>query len=202
MIKKLFDNCRKPKGKFGTLMVKTMNIGHKPISVWGMSHMGLKTADHVLDIGCGGGGNIQRMLSICSDGKVDGVDYSPASVDASRNTNTSELGKRCTIKEGNVLSLPFEDNTYDIVTAFETIYFWPDIRHSFSEVYRVLKDNGRFGIVCELGNPDKTFWTKVVDMNIYSTDDISAHLEAVGFSVKSVNRKRDWYCVLAEKTAP
>ena len=34
------------------------------------------------------------------------------------------------VMEGNVINLPFEDNTFDIVTAFETIYFWPDIEKS------------------------------------------------------------------------
>lgn len=35
--------------------------------------------------------------------------------------------------------LPFANETFDLATAFETIYFWSDIDQSFSQIYRVLK---------------------------------------------------------------
>jgi len=57
---------------------------------------------------------------------------------------------RCKVVEGSVAELPFGKDTFDMVTAFETIYFWPDIEHCFNEVKRVLKDGGVFAI----GNED------------------------------------------------
>ena len=56
---------------------------------------------------------------------------------------------RCKVVEGAVAELPFGKDTFDMVTAFETIYFWPDIEHCFNEVKRVLKDGGVFAIVNE-----------------------------------------------------
>ncbi len=54
------------------------------------------------------------------------------------------LGSRCFIEQGNVMELPYETGKFDLVTAFETVYFWPDLKQSFSEVYRVLKPGGMF----------------------------------------------------------
>jgi len=48
------------------------------------------------------------------------------------------------VLEASVSSLPFKDNTFVMATAFETVYFWPDIEKSFAEVKRVLVPGGKF----------------------------------------------------------
>ena len=53
---------------------------------------------------------------------------------------------KTTIAIGLWISLP---GSFDVVTAFETIYFWPDIEHCFNEVKKVLKPGGQFVIVNE-----------------------------------------------------
>ena len=46
--------------------------------------------------------------------------------------------------EGSAAALPFEEGVFDLVTAFETVYFWPDIEECFRGVRRTLKAGGRF----------------------------------------------------------
>lgn len=77
-------------------------------------------------MGCGGGANIAVMLKNNPESIVDGLDYSVESVAFSKKTNAPYIGKRCTIQQGDVSSLPYADSSLDYVTAFETIYFWPD----------------------------------------------------------------------------
>ncbi len=84
---------------------------------------------------------MQRSLK----GNVTGVDYSPVSVEKSKKVNADAIDKgRCQVKEASVSTLPFKDNTFVMVTAFETVYFWPDIEKSFAEVKRVLAPGGKF----------------------------------------------------------
>ena len=83
------------------------------------------------------------------------------------------------VLEGNVAKLPFEDNTFDIVTAFETIYFWPDIEKCFGEVKRVLKPGGTFLIGMESNGSDNLimkFWKRFIDMELYTDEEISSFL--------------------------
>lgn len=144
----IFDNMRKPKGKLGQIQLKSMNKEHTPVSLWGLKHLDIKADDIILDIGCGGGININRMAKHAK--KIYGVDYSMDSVKVSREVNRQEIyGGKVEVTHGDVQSLPFDDETFDIVTAFETVYFWPNIEKCFGEVKRVLKPGGIFLIGTE-----------------------------------------------------
>lgn len=56
------ENCKKPRGLYGKIIAKMMNSGHKKVASWGLSHLEIKNNDKILDLGCGGGGNIYRLL--------------------------------------------------------------------------------------------------------------------------------------------
>lgn len=179
-----FDNMRKPKGKLGNIQLKSMNKEHTPVSLWGLKHLDISAQDTVLDIGCGGGMNINRMAK--KAGKVYGIDYSEESVKLSKEVNSREIDDGTVeVLEGNVASLPFEDETFDIVTAFETVYFWPDIEKCFGEVKRVLKPDGTFLIGMETNGSDNLimrFWQHFIDMELYDDNEIRGFLKNNGYS--------------------
>lgn len=79
-----FENTRKPVGLGGKLMVAMMNLGHSPMTRWGLRFLRLAPNAKVLDCGCGGGANKKRLLKKCPHGVVKGIDYSPASVEKAR----------------------------------------------------------------------------------------------------------------------
>ena len=112
---------------------------------------------------------------------VYGVDYSIESVKLSREVNRQEIyDGRVEVIEGNVAKLPFEDNTFDIVTAFETVYFWPDIEKCFGEVKRVLKPGGTFLIGMESNGSDNLLMKlseRLIDMTVYNDEEIKGFLQ-------------------------
>ena len=178
-----FSNMRKPEGKLGNIQLKSMNNEHTPVSLWGLKHLNISPDDVILDIGCGGGMNINRMAQGAK--KVYGVDYSIESVNLSKEVNEDLIKEgRVEVHEGNVMDLPFEDNSFDIVTAFETVYFWPDIVKSFGEVKRVLKPGGMFLIGCEANGTNNLamkFFDKVIDMTFYEDKDLVGFLKSNDF---------------------
>ena len=135
----------------------------------------------LLDCGCGGGANIRTMLKKCPNGEVKGVDYSPVSVEKAKKVNEDAiLNGHCVILQGNVADLIFAANQFDLVTAFETVYFWPDLLQSFREVHRVLKPDGTFLICNECGgdNEKDEKWTERIEgMTIYKDTELKAALE-------------------------
>jgi len=127
-----------------------MNFSHSDLTDWGLSHVTIEKDSTILDVGCGGGRTIQKMAAIATEGSVFGVDYSKGSVAASRATNASLINAgRVEIREASVSDLPFADNNFDLVTAVETQYYWPDLVNDMREILRVLKPGGTLAVVVE-----------------------------------------------------
>ena len=100
-------------------------------------------------------------------------------------TREYESQGKVEILEGNVESLPFNDDTFDIVTAFETVYFWPNIEKSFGEVKRVLKPGGIFMIGMESNGSDNLAMKisqKLIDMTVYNDDELTTFLKNNDYS--------------------
>lgn len=199
MFKQFFQNTRKPEGTLGRMMLKGMNTGHAKLAAWGFSHLTLRNHTHILDVGCGGGANIAKMLKDVSGSVVDGLDYSAESVAFSKKTNAAYLGKRCTIHQGDVSSLPYSDHSLDYVTAFETIYFWPDPDAAFKEIKRVLKSDGVLFICCESADPSNTTWTdRIEGMAVYRGEDLKKRLLKTGYQKVELHKnKKGWMCLTA-----
>ena len=200
-----FQNTCKPKGIGGKIMVHMMNTGHSSMAEWGFTHMEIQSDDVCLDIGCGGGANVRKLLEKSPYGKVTGIDYSEISVEKTRKINKAGIeSKRCEILQGDVMKLPFRDEIFDVITAFETIYFWPDIcEEAFKQVYKILKIGGTFMICNESNgeNPRDEKWTnRIQGMKIYNSEQIKNFLEDAGFTdVKVDKTKKGWICVVVKK---
>ena len=224
--KELIINARKPVGELGdklldrmnesheSLALDRMNESHESLAQWGVSHLDISKDDVILDIGCGGGVNVERFLKM-TENKVYGLDYSEIAVEKSTKLNQDAIDEgRCDVIQGSVSELPFEDNTFDIVTGFETVYFWPDFVNDCKEVRRVLKDDGIM-FICNEAIPDEEDERQkelidLLDMKIFSADDFDEYLREAGFSdiicfsksgPDSVDRElvTGWLCVIARK---
>lgn len=155
MIGKLLKNCGKPQGIGGKLILNAMNRGHAPLCDWVLNTVLWTDGAKVLDVGCGGGANIDSMFQKYPNCHIDGIDYSTKSVNVSKKTNAARLNISCEILQGNVMELPYSDNTYDIAIAMETVYFWPDVTEGFRQIFRVLKPGGKIIVACEISDPVK-----------------------------------------------
>ena len=198
-----FENTRKPTGRGGRVMVAMMNLCHRPLARWGLSHLRIAPDAAVLDCGCGGGANIRTLLKKCPGGVVKGIDYSPVSVEKAREVNRQAIREgRCAVMQGSVADMLFADDWFDMVTAFETVYFWPDLPRCFREVFRVLKSGGTFLICNECSDPVKdSKWPELINgMTVYGDTQLKDALEQAGFRDVQTRRNRmGWLCVTARK---
>jgi arsenite methyltransferase len=104
----------------------------------------INTGDYVLDIGCGAGVDLcVASLLAGEQGRVFGVDVTPAMVEkATQHANLAGLSN-ITALEGSIEQLPIDDNYIDVVISNGAINLAHSKENVFAEVYRVLKPGGQ-----------------------------------------------------------
>jgi SAM-dependent methyltransferase len=174
---------------------------------WGLSHLSIGKQDTILEIGCGGGGAVNKLAKIATNGKVYGIDFSDESVMVSRMTNKQfvQMG-RVEIQQSSVSCLPFFDNMFDLVTAVNTHYYWPDLVNDMQEILRVLKPSGKLIIIGSLyegGKDDKRNqkYAELIEIAFPSINELREIFLKVGYSEVQTFEKNNqgWMCVIGTK---
>ena len=205
LYRKFINQTRKPEGALGKMMVNGMNSGHAKMADWGMSHLPALIPSQIAELGCGGGRNAGELSKRFPLSKVSAVDYSEVSVAKAKEYNKERIDSgKMTVQQGDVSKLQFPDGSFDLATAFETIYFWPGLEKCFSEVARILKPGGVFLIVNESDGTDEASlkYEKLIEgMKCYTAEDIGSALKAAGFGKIECKHhdSKPWLAVVAHK---
>jgi ubiquinone/menaquinone biosynthesis C-methylase UbiE len=179
------------------------------VTDWGLSHISVGSGDTILDVGCGGGRTVSKLAGLAAQGKVYGLDHSEESVAASKKTNADGIANgRADIRLGSVSQLPFPDGMFDLVTAVETHFWWPDLPGDMREILRVLKPGGKLIIIAEVYKGANTKMAELCERYAPRTGmtllDIEEHRELfrnAGYSdvQVSVEQKKGWLCGVGTK---
>ncbi len=202
---KFVSQTRKPEGFLGKVMVNGMNGGHAKMADWGLSHLKTIAPEQIVEIGCGGGRNAGELLKKYPGAYVTAIDYSEVSVVKATTYNSEAIkAGRCKVQQGDVSNLTLSADSYDLATAFETIYFWPGLEKCFAEVAKVLKPGGLFMIVNESDGTDEMSlkYEKIIEgMKCHTMEEIEQALKSAGFAqVKADHHKsKPWITVIAKK---
>lgn len=201
--------CRKPRGLLGRFMLSLMNASHSKVTDWGLAHISIDKQDKILDVGCGGGRTVGKLAAVATQGKVYGVDHSQDAVDVSQKRNAAAIrAGRVEIRHGSVSQLPFSDESFDLVTAVETHFWWPDLPSGVREILRVLKPGGRLVLIAEVYKGASATVSKLAEknlprtgMNLLSLDEHREILANAGYSDIQVpaHPGKGWMCALAKK---
>ena len=205
LFKRFVSQTRKPEGTLGKVMLNGMNSGHAKMADWGFSHLPPINPSEAVDLGCGGGRNAGALLKRYPGARVTAVDYSAASVEKAKEYNRAAIAAgRCRVQQGDVSELTLPSESYDMATAFETVYFWPGLEKCFRQVARILKTGGIFMICNESDGTDAAGlkYEKIIDgMKVHTAGAIETALRKAGFSDVRTDHhpSKPWITVLAKK---
>ncbi|HEX9199584.1 MAG TPA: class I SAM-dependent methyltransferase [Acidobacteriaceae bacterium] len=201
------NQCRKPAGWFGRFVLRNMNSRHSKVTDWGLAHLTIGSA--ILDVGCGGGRTIGKLAALAPEARVYGIDHSAESVAVATRVNARAVeAGRVEVLQGSVSQLPFPGETFDLVTAVETHFFWPDLPNDVREVLRCLKPGGMFVLIAEVYRGASSATAKLVEkyaqktgMTLLTVDGHRDLFENAGFSEIQVyeESRKGWICCTGRK---
>jgi ubiquinone/menaquinone biosynthesis C-methylase UbiE len=203
----ILNQVRKPNRGVGRFFLWIMNMSHSDLTDWGLKRVLIEKAFTILDVGCGGGRTIQKLVTIATDGTVYGIDYANGSVAASR-TKNSRLIKagRVEIQKASVSQIPFPENKFDLVTAVETQYYWPDPVNDMREILRVLKPGGTLIVIAESykHGTHNALMRPVMKLLRSSNLGVDEHRElflSAGYTDVQISEehRKGWICVTGKK---
>jgi len=102
--------------------------------------LGVGAGTRVLDVGCGAGGALQVARSLGAD--VSGIDAAASLVAIAR-----ERLPGAHVEVGEMESLPFDADSFDVVTGFNSFQFAGDIVHALREARRVCRRRGSIAML-------------------------------------------------------
>jgi len=152
-------------------------VGRRRIIQWLVERICSTLSDpRILDVGCGTGANLKMLATY---GRAEGVDISPQAVDFCRERGLDS------VKLGAIEHLPYDDGSFELVTALDVIEHLDDDVAGLQEMRRVLRDDGRLLVFV----PAFMFLWGVQDdvsnhRRRYTLPGLLRAVEAAGFSVE------------------
>ncbi len=106
---------------------------------------GIKTGDHVLDLGSGAGNDCFVARAIVGEtGKVTGLDFTDAMITKAEANNLKLGYTNVEFVKGDIEEMPLPDNNFDVIVSNCVLNLVPDKNKAFAQMKRVLKSGGHF----------------------------------------------------------
>ncbi len=159
----------------------------------------LKPGEVVVDLGSGGGFDcFLASRAVGDDGKVIGIDMTPAMLSKARKNALTGNYQNTEFRLGEIEFLPIADNSVDVIISNCVINLSPDKQRVFNEALRVLAPGGRLAISdvvasCELPDDVKN------DLELYSAcvsgasliGELESYMQNAGFTDIRIEPKED-----------
>ncbi|MEO0605480.1 MAG: class I SAM-dependent methyltransferase [Myxococcota bacterium] len=134
--------------------------GEYPTNRLAVDRLELAADAVVLDVGCGTGAALRRAAERLTSGRLIGVDPVPRMLEIARERAGDVT---LDLREGSANALPLEDQSCDVVLAFDSMDHWDDVAEGLAEIRRVMRPGGRVLIVKDLGMPAATSVAQALD---------------------------------------
>ena len=142
----LMYQSKRPSGLVGLWMMKLWNRVYMPMVVWSVSQLDYRKGFHaILDVGVGNGASSKYLKMHFPNSQVLGIDISTTAIKSAE--ELSEPGLSFEVKNVEKTNLPVEE--FDLITAFQTHFHWSDLTQAFTELKRILKQDGTILLACE-----------------------------------------------------
>ena len=136
--------------------------------------------EKILEIGVGGEGGV--LLELMHNNEIHGMDVSDSAINNSR-----RLGINVIKANLDRDSIPFQEDCFDVVFAFEVFEHFANPQHALEEIWRVLKPGGIF--ICSIPSTFTHHWPRIFYAVLFELENFKEFLMINKFRVTCLN---DW----------
>ena len=179
-------------------VIDEFHIGGRQASEEFLDQLQLEERSLVLDVGCGLGGPA-RFVASRFGCLVSGIDLTQEYVDTGNVlSNWVGLDKKVILQQGSAMALPFPDGQFDAAYMMHVGMNIADKKSLFSEVFKVLKPGGIFGIydVMQVGSGEMEYpapWAASENTSaLASPQDYRTGLKEAGFNILATRERGDF----------
>jgi arsenite methyltransferase len=179
-----------PHGRLARVSAGWMNLGNTVINRQAVEALEVDAADHVLEVGFGGGVGIALLLD--RGATVVGIDPSERMVEHCAARFASDIASgRLEILRGAVEALPGDDSRFTRVLAVNTVYFWRDLADACSQLFRVVAPCGRVVVATSSAATCRFFRWGEKGFLVPEEETVLGGLRSAGFARVRVDRRRN-----------
>lgn len=194
--------ARRPSGFWGRLFYR-YPFGHKAGFDLALRELPPKVGDRVLEVGCGGGVFLRRLLA--SGASAEAIDHSPDMLRAAGKLNAQALAEgRLILHQADAASPPVLEAAFDLAYCLNAFFFFPDPAGALTGMARALKPGGRLALVTagpEMEPQIRRFSPAMAAaMRFDAPEDLLALCRGAGLIPRlSAQKLKGGYLTLAEK---
>jgi len=182
MFHSLIQQSKNPSGFLGKRMMKLWNWTYLPMFVWAIRYLDRTSYPAILDVGVGNGRSTILLKETFPKSTVTGIDISDTAIAQAKQIEMVNLN----FERRDVRETGFSDESFDLITAFQTHFHWQDLEASFIELRRILKSDGMLLLACEY-NKLSYFLLKFQSEEVFKR-----FLLSIGFELVTSQRKGSW----------
>ncbi|WP_165209557.1 class I SAM-dependent methyltransferase [Streptococcus tangpeifui] len=150
IINYLIAQSKSPSGLGGRILTKIWSTYFQKLSLWTLNLTTIPQSARILDIGFGGGINIQNLASMTEKSTIHGIDISREAYKQASKVNRQLIQKgQVHLSLADVTRLPFPDQCFDLIVATQTHIYWDELAKGLAECARVLRKEGKLLISSE-----------------------------------------------------
>ena len=191
--------------------VDEFHIGGRGATVDICEQLEVHPGSAVLDVGCGIGGTA-RFISSTFGCEVTGIDLTAEYIEVARSiSEATDMADQMKFETGNALDMPFVDSSFDMATQLHVGMNIDDKVALFTEVHRVVRPGGRFGIydIMRLTGDGHAFpvpWASDATMSFVAPfNEYEAALASAGFRILASRERgqfaREFFAAMQQRAA-
>ncbi|TGN23637.1 class I SAM-dependent methyltransferase [Empedobacter tilapiae] len=183
-LQSLAEQLSCPNGDEGIEVGEQMSESNFGMTKMTIDHLQLQNQEQILELGHGNCKHLPYVLNQAKSLEYIGLELSQVMKNSAIMNNSDYLNANIRFEIIMDERIHFYEKRFDKIFTVNTIYFWKNPKLFLSEIYRVLKFEGKFALAFAKKEFMQTLPFTQFGFNLYTEDEVIKLLKSAKFSIE------------------